>query len=39
MLKLDWDEPEDMRMVQAGMSGNVDLVLAADCCYVDEVSP
>ena len=35
--KLDWDEPEDVDAALAEMHGRVDLILAADCCYVDEV--
>ena len=38
VVKLDWDEPEDISAVLAAVGGQVDMVLAADCCYVDEVS-
>ncbi|KAK9868125.1 hypothetical protein WJX84_008065 [Apatococcus fuscideae] len=36
LVKLDWDEPEDISAVLAAVGGQVDMVLAADCCYVDE---
>lgn len=36
-MHLDWDEPQGIRHVMAAVDGCVDLILAADCCYLDEV--
>ena len=36
-MQLDWDLPEDLERVSAAVGSHVDLILAADCCYVDEV--
>lgn len=36
-MQLDWDNPQDTQHVLAAVDGHVDLVLAADCCYLDEV--
>ncbi|KAK9832148.1 hypothetical protein WJX74_000691 [Apatococcus lobatus] len=35
-MQLDWDLPQDREGVLAAVGGHVDLILAADCCYVDE---
>ena len=36
-MQLDWDNPQDIQHVLAAADSHVDLVLAADCCYLDEV--